>query len=228
MIQVPVLSKIDSIFEYAHDEKGRPTGKTYDKLSSSLIECNPITFKVTAKMDGTCCYIKDGAIYARQDVKHSITNAPVDWFQTSELDANNHIIGFRPLKKGDKWHFKAIDADNSKATFLEYNSETNTFHYNIRSISDFNGKTAELVGPSVNGNKHKLEKNAYIIHGSIEVTTLWHSHEVLKNWLETDGIMYEGIVIHDVGNNTLYKCHRGHLELPWNGYTLPVQPVQPA
>ena len=38
---LPVLSKIGTIFEYIYDDKGRPTGKTLDKLI-----INPINFKV--------------------------------------------------------------------------------------------------------------------------------------------------------------------------------------
>jgi len=221
---LPVLSKIDPIFEYIYDEKGRPTGKTVDKLVSALE--NAVNYIVTAKMDGTCCYIKDGKIYARQDVKHHISNAPDGWFPTagSEKDKGGHIIGFRPLdvKKGDKWHLMAIQED--KARFLEYNSDSKKFYYVMRSIEEFNGKTCELLGPHVNGNKHRLEQHAYIIHGSVIVNTLWKSHSDIKEWLDTDGIIYEGIVIHNFDNNKLYKCHRGHLggSFIWDGYNLPM------
>ena len=58
---LPVLSKIDPIFEYIYDERGRPTGQTKDVLN---IYPMPFFIKATAKFDGTCCYVKDGAIYA--------------------------------------------------------------------------------------------------------------------------------------------------------------------
>jgi hypothetical protein len=222
---LPVLSKIEPIFEYIYDDKKRPTGETIDKLT-----INPSHFTVTAKFDGTCCYIKDGKIYTRQDIKKSITNAPPDWFPTAgtEPDKGGHIIGFRPLdsKKGDKWHLMAIDKeDESKARFLQFNNETKSFYYVTKPIEEFNGKTAELVGPHVNGNKHQLEKHAYIIHGSVEVNCDWKSHKSLKEWLQNEGIIYEGIVIHDLGNNKLYKCHRGHLggSFIWEGCKLPIQ-----
>lgn len=222
---LPVLGKIKCIFEYIRDENGHIDGRTYDKLA-----VNPTEYIVTAKMDGTCCYIKDGQIFARQDIKKSIANAPSDWFPTAgtEPDKGGHIIGFRPLdrKRGDKWHLMAFDEnDKSKARFLEYDTESNVYYYVIRSIADFNGKTCELVGPSVNGNKHKLEKHAYIIHGSVIVDAPWQSHNSLKEWLEGEGIIYEGIVIHDFGNNELYKCHRGHLgdSYIWKGHPLPMR-----
>ena len=220
---LPVLSKMNSIFEYIRDENGKPIGETRDKLA-----INPIHFTVTAKIDGTCCYIKDGQIFARQDVKKSIENAPPEWFPTAGLlpDKNGHLIGFRPLdqKRGDKWHLKAVFGD--AARFLEYDKETKSFYYIMRQISDFNGKTCELVGPSVNANKHHLKKHAYIIHGSVEVDAPWRSHNKLKEWLESpEGIIYEGIVIHDIGNNALYKCHRGHLggSHIWCGHPLPMK-----
>lgn len=222
---LPVLTKVPAIFEYRRDETGKPVG-TRDKVA-----VNPSTeFRVTAKMDGTCCYIKDGQIYARQDVKKSVDNAPPDWFPTDgiEPDRNGLIMGFRPLdkKRGDKWHLAALDVeDPTKARFLEYDPETQEYFYVTRRISDFNGKTAELMGPSVNKNTHHLEKHAYIVHGLVEVSAPWNSYEGMKEWLNTEGRIYEGIVIHDVGNNQMYKCHRGHLggSMMWEGYPLPVK-----
>ena len=222
---LPVLSKIGTIFEYVYDEKGRPNGKTLDKLI-----INPTNFKVTAKFDGTCCYIKDGQIFARQDVKKSIENAPKDWFPTSgtEPDKGGHIIGFRPLnvKKGDKWHFLAFDQmTKNRAIFLEFDKESKSFYYTTKNISDFNGYTAELVGPHVNGNKHRLDRHAFIIHGSVEVDVEWKSHFDIYEWFQNEGIIYEGIVIHDFGNKQLYKCHRGHLggSFIWAGHPLPIK-----
>jgi len=219
---IPVLGKINCIFEYIQDDKGRITGNTSDKCV-----VNPVDYIVTAKIDGTCCFIKDGQIFARQDVKNNVKNAPQEWFPTAgtEPDKGGHIIGFRPLKKtSDKWHFAAIDdTDNTQALFLEYDNKLNTFQYKMRTIADFNGKTCELVGPKINGNKHGLTRHCYVIHGSIIVNAPWKTHGELKDWLlSEEGIFFEGIVIHDSGNNALYKCHRGHLGLPWNGYMLPV------
>jgi hypothetical protein len=55
--------------------------------------------------------------------------------------------------------------------------------------------------------------------------------KTFKEWLNSpegiiyEGIIYEGIVIHDIGNNKLYKCHRGHLgsSYIWDGYPLPMR-----
>jgi hypothetical protein len=71
------------------------------------------------------------------------------------------------------------ETDCSKVRFLEYDKEAKTYYYVTRLIADFNGKTCELVGPSVNGNKHELAKHAYIIHGSVEVNAPWQTHKDL-------------------------------------------------
>ena len=44
---LPVLSKIDCIFEYIYDERGRPTGQTKD-----ILTINPTHFITTAKFGG--------------------------------------------------------------------------------------------------------------------------------------------------------------------------------
>jgi len=232
MSALPVLSKIGPIFEYVYDERGRPTGQTIDKVVEELQnnKNNKKNIKVTAKTDGTCCLIKDGKIYARQDVK-DISKAPEDWFPTAgiEKDKGGHIIGFRPfdIKKGDKWHLMAIERGNDcdRARFLEFNNNTKKFYYIMRNIDEFNGKTCELVGPRVNGNKHQLTSHAYIIHGSVEVDAEWQTHDRIRQWLDGEGVMYEGIVIHNFDNNKLYKCHRGHIggSFIWGGYKLSVE-----
>lgn len=48
-------------------------------------------------------------------------------------------------------------------------------------------------------NKHKLEFHAYIIHGSVIVDAPWSSRDALKEWMANKGMIYEGIVIHDLG-----------------------------
>jgi len=152
---LPVLSKIGTIFEYIYDDKGRPTGQTIDRIA-----INPINYTVTAKFDGTCCYIKDGKIHPRQDIKKNISNAPEGWFPTAgiEPDKGGHIIGFRNMdtkktKKGDKWHLMALDKeDNSKARFLEYNSKKKTYYYITKSINEFNGKTVDHMLMEININ----------------------------------------------------------------------------
>ena len=148
-----VLSKLSPIFEYIRDEKGRPTGETRDQLAIS-----PTNFIVTAKIDGTCCYIKDGQIFARQDVKKNIANAPSDWFPTAGLepDRGGHIIGFRPLdrKRGDKWHIMAIDEQDSSSLQILFELNGNSGRYIL--------KTENQINPFIPGILHD-----FVLHDSI-------------------------------------------------------------
>jgi hypothetical protein len=236
---IPVLGKVGAIFAYERDETGKPTGRCTPELAFTPSE----NIRVTAKMDGTCCLIKDGQVFGRQDVRRDITKAPADWFPTNgtEPDRGGHIIGFRPVLKSNgtlndgsyKWHKDALDLqDPTRALFLEWDPTLQKYRYVTRSLSDFNGMTAELVGPKVNGNRHKLDRHAYIIHGSTEVDVNWKDFEALKEWLDSDdGKYYEGIVIHDLGSQRLYKAHRGHLGMiasknivDWKGEVLPIVP----
>jgi Family of unknown function (DUF5565) len=208
-----VLGKISSIFEYVRNEAGKPTGATQDILSSELktkLDAG-MAARVTAKVDGTCCWIHEGALMARLDLKHG--RKPVDgWINTGgEEDAGGHIIGFRPLADQDKYHKAALRPDG-KALFIEQNEEGD-LQYVERPLSDFEGKTVELVGPKVNGNKHGLAQNALIVHGEINLEQDgmdWCSHTGILNWFRTDGAPYEGVVVH-MADGSCYKVHRGHV-----------------
>jgi hypothetical protein len=221
---LPVLTKIHGLFLRERDAEGNPTS-----VICHIPEFKPTEdteYYVTAKIDGTCCYVKDGTMYARQDVLRDLSRAWEGWFPTAGLepDKNGHIIGFRPLQvKKDKWHLDALDpGDPSRARFLEYIPETKTFQYVMRSLADVNGQTVELIGPKVNSNRHKVDKHAYMVHGAIRVDAPWASWDNLVEWMKTDGQMYEGIVIHDLTNKKFYKCHREHVGLLWDGYVLPI------
>ncbi len=96
---IPVLGKVSSVFTYERDETGKPTGRCTPTLAYEFSD----NVRVTAKMDGTCCLIKEGQVFGRQDVRRDITKAPPDWFPTAgtEPDKSGHIIGFVPILKSD-------------------------------------------------------------------------------------------------------------------------------
>lgn len=218
----PVLGKISSVFEYVRNSDGRPTGATKDVLSTELQAriAAGVTFKVTAKVDGTCCWIHNSELMARQDIKNGRT-APTGWVATAgdEPDIGGHLIGFRPLDpKGgaDKWHHQALLPDG-KALFFE--RAESGFVEVEKSLKDYEGMTVELVGPKLQGNPHGVPKHGLIVHGSIDISSTlsdgWKNHTPLKKWLtEGAGVTYEGIVLHG-SDGALYKCHRGHLGLSW-------------
>jgi len=213
----PVLGKISSVFEYVRDSNGKPTGDTQNVLSKELQDKldSGMSYKVTAKVDGTCCWIHNKELWARQDLKKGRT-APEGWIPTAgnEPDAGGHLIGFRPLSKGDVHHKNSLLSEE-KALFIEQTSHGNCV-YVERNLSDFENSTVELVGPKVNGNKHNLQKNALIVHGSIDVSNSiqdkWKTHETMREWLSNDGKQYEGIVIH-MSDGSCYKTHRGHVNM---------------
>jgi hypothetical protein len=217
-----VLGKISSIFEYVRDESGRPTGDTQNVISKDLqAKLNSgMSYRVTAKVDGTCCWIHDGELWARQDIKKGRT-APEGWVPTNgtEPDAGGHLIGFRPLAAGDKWHRDALTDNSTSGLFIESNN------YVVRPLSDFENATVELVGPKINGNKHGLEKHALIVHGSIDVTESigdrWICHETMIEWLTTDGAKYEGVVVH-MSDGSCYKTHRGHVKMNTLNWGVPL------
>lgn len=223
----PVLGKINSIFEYVRDDSGRPTGDTQNIISKDLQEklASDMSYRVTAKVDGTCCWIHQGTLWARQDVKTGRT-APEGWVPTNgtEPDAGGHLIGFRPLNTGDKWHRDALKDNGTSGLFIQRGEDGN-FIYATHPLSDFENVTVELVGPKLNGNKHGLEKHALIVHGSIDVTESigdrWKTHETMTEWLTTDGAKYEGVVIH-MSDGSCYKTHRGHVKMSTTKWGAPM------
>lgn len=70
---VPVLGKITTIYEHAPSTSGIPSHFVINKVVDALTSVDSADLRITAKVDGTCCLIKDGNIWARQDVKRSKT-----------------------------------------------------------------------------------------------------------------------------------------------------------
>lgn len=220
-----VLGKISAVFEYVRDDTGRPTGATSDVIATDLqTRLLGERAKVSAKVDGTCCWIHNGQLMARLDLKKG-REAVDGWIQTDDEDANGHIIGFRPLTKGDKYHTAFLRPDG-KALFIEVNSD-GKLQYVERTLAEYEGKTVELVGPKVNGNKHGLAQNALVVHGSIDLAQSihdnWRTHAGILEWFADDGAFYEGIVLH-LTDGSCFKVHRGHVAYegewrPWSVLT---------
>jgi hypothetical protein len=232
--ELAVLGKISAIFSYERDENGKPTGKTLDSVCPALSQTDlPRRIKATAKVDGTCCLVQNGCLHPRYDRNvHRAKNAlPDGWFPTNgtEQDAGGHVIGFRTLNpKCDKWHQDALvvntEATLAKVIRLFSKQETDyLFKVELVDINSLNGKTVELVGPKVNGNRHGIPVHALVVHGDFEVELDWSSHPALNAWIASPiGSLFEGVVIHDLLNNELFKAHRGHADahsLPWRPWT---------
>jgi hypothetical protein len=221
-MSLSVLGKINSIFQYDIDESGKPTGKTINALTEKLSLTQRPNMTVTGKVDGTCCLVRDGQLYPRYDknVRRANKPDPVGWIPTNgvEPDAGGHVIGFRPINgPQDKWHQESL-VERDGVVFMKVvevaHQTPNEISFAIREvpISVLEGKTVELVGPKINGNKHGVPVHSCVVHGSIHVECNWSSHESLSDWYRSDiGSLFEGVVLHDINNNELFKTHRGHV-----------------
>lgn len=129
----------------------------------------------TRKLDGTCCMIRNGKLFKRQEFKNGQT-APDDFEEVSFDEETGKRIGWRPVGDGpeDKWHRIGFD--------------------NLENKLD---GTYELVGPKTQGNPEKYEHQILIPH-TIEELSLSddvpRSFNELKSYLSDKD--FEGIVFH--------------------------------
>jgi hypothetical protein len=129
----------------------------------------------TRKLDGTCCMIRDGKLYKRQEFK---SGQPIpDDFEEAGFDAETgKQVGWRPVGDGpeDKWHREGF---------------TN--------LVDKADGTYELVGPHVQKNLENYEREILVPH-TVAALALSHNpprdFDGLKIYLENKDI--EGIVFH--------------------------------
>lgn len=96
----------------------------------------------TRKMDGTCCMIRDGKLYKRQEFKLG-RPTPDDFEEVSFDEETGKRIGWRPVGDGpeDTWHREGFA-----------NLETKV------------DGTYELVGPKTQGNPEKFEVQTLVPH----------------------------------------------------------------
>lgn len=129
----------------------------------------------TRKMDGTCCMIRDGKLFKRQEFKQG-QSVPAD-FEEAGFDAETgKRVGWRPVGDGpeDKWHRIGLE--------------------NLAGKAD---GTYELVGPHTQKNPEKYEQDILVPH-TVETLALADApprdFDGLKAYLADRDI--EGIVFH--------------------------------
>lgn len=129
----------------------------------------------TRKLDGTCCMIRDGRLYKRQEFKQGQAT-PDDFEEVNYDEETGKRIGWRPVGDGqeDKWHRMGFD--------------------NLESKVD---GTYELVGPKTQGNPERFEVQTLVPH-TVErlriVDAVPRDFEGLKAYLVDKDM--EGIVFH--------------------------------
>ncbi len=128
----------------------------------------------TKKIDGTCCLIRGGKLFKRQEFKDGQT-IPDDFEEVGRDEETGKRVGWRPVGEGndDKWHREGMASPGDKAD-----------------------GTYELVGPKVQGNPEKYASHVLVPH-SVELLALDgvpRDFEGLRTYLTGKDI--EGIVFH--------------------------------
>ena len=154
----------------------------------------------TVKWDGTCCLIRLGELYRRHDRKRQkesgrFRKAPDGWEPCEERPDKNtgHWPGWLPVHESDptvKWHLKAWGE-------VDYRIYDGTY---------------ELIGPKVQGNPYKIERQVFVKHGAHIIDADLRSYDEVYEYLKYAEI--EGIVWHH-DDGRLVKIKRRDFGLKW-------------
>lgn len=129
----------------------------------------------TRKYDGTCCLVRDGALFKRHEVKPG-KQAPANFEAADYDEVTGKTVGWVPVGDGpeDKWHREAWQDGRY-------------------SLGD---GTYELVGPKVQGNPEGYERHVLIRHADAEVlpADTPRDYDGLREMMRD--FDYEGLVWH--------------------------------
>ncbi len=129
----------------------------------------------TRKLDGTCCMVRDGKLYKRLEIRDG-KPLPADFEEVGYDAEMGKRVGWVPVGDGpeDKWHREG--------------------YANLAETVD---GTYELVGPRIQGNPEKYEKQTLVPH-TLQALALSDNpprdFEGLKAYLADKDM--EGIVFH--------------------------------
>lgn len=126
----------------------------------------------TIKLDGTCCMIRDGKLYARREVKEGKPD-PVNFELSEHDDTTGKRVGWVPVDSAPEWkrHIEAFERG-----------------------SNFEDGTYELVGPKVQGNPEQYPHHELVWHGHKQAEDAPRTFQGLRDYL--DGLDAEGLVWH--------------------------------
>ena len=128
----------------------------------------------TVKYDGTCCLIRDGRLFKRQEVREG--KLLLEGFEVVGYDSETgKTVGWLPVGDGpeDKWHREAFTVDPP---------------------IPLRDGTYELVGPKVQGNPERFDHHALIDHSEAEQTDAPRDYDGLRDFFAGEDI--EGVVWH--------------------------------
>ena len=155
----------------------------------------------TIQYDGTCCMVRNGKLYKREDYKPE----PEGW-EPAEPEPNQHTgywPGWLPVGDGpeDKWHREAFCL---------------TIENGVTTLED---GTYELVGPKVQGDPYGLKAHHLWRHGEIiyrdQLVTIDKAprdFNGLCQWLKGNPV--EGIVWHHP-DGRMVKIKRRDFGISW-------------
>lgn len=148
----------------------------------------------TAKMDGTCCLVRDGQLYKRYDAKRG-KPPPPGFAPAQDPDpVTGHWPGWLPVGDGpeDRWHREAWGTGLAE--------------------EDSDG-TYELLGPKVQGNPYGFASHWLYRHGSDRLREAPRDFTGLRAYFLTNPVL-EGIVWHHP-DGRMVKIKRRDFGLPW-------------
>lgn len=127
------------------------------------------------KIDGTCCMVRDGRLYKRQEYKADQI-PPADFEEVGTDPETGKRTGWRPVGDGpeDKWHREGFAG-----------------------LADRQDGTYELIGPKVRGNPESVPSHELVSHNSLSLafpSDAPRTFEGIKDFLSKRNI--EGIVFH--------------------------------
>lgn len=146
----------------------------------------------TKKLDGTCCLIEDGKIYARFDYKpgRKLPEGAIPCQEEAD-PITGHFPHWVEVTDQPQYKYHKIAFDKQK---------------------DLENGTYELCGPHFNGNPEEYEEDLLIKHGSIVLENVPRTYEGIKEYLMDNYI--EGIVFHRE-NGEMCKIKRSDFGFKW-------------
>lgn len=188
------MRKMKTLFERTFI--GHDVANTIDKVTEGCEWVLNGEGIATQKLDGTCCLIQNGKLFARFDYKQGrkLPEGAIPC-QDKPDEVTGHFPHWVEVKDQPqyKWH---------KIAFEEQKDNLD------------NG-TYELIGVHFQKNPEHVEQGDILVkHGSIVLSDVPRTYEGIKEYLRTHEI--EGIVFHR-GNGDMCKIKRTDFNFEWNG-----------